>query len=334
MLSAAGAVAGCDDAYSATSNIFSGVVSADAPLVNGTLIVRDSSTPSRTFTAPVLADGSFTFDVVNGVAPFLFRARGRAGSRTVDYFSASAAYSGYVTISPLTSLVVASAAGQDCAVADCTPASFTADRLTDADMKVQNQLAPLLTQFGLAIADALDSKQSNPASTRKLVFFKHIAVGGYVYSRDPLQFTKNAATGNWQAAGKRRIAARADAGKGANTFVPMPGASSFGKWLSFSKVSSTYPYGATLIAVRSSRTSPPVTLEYWGGENGAMRVAGAAMVEAVTGASFLPACPRPAGQPGSCIDVTQMDSGEYTAAFSNPAAIHRQATNNAKRPGA
>ena len=292
MLLAAGVLAGCGDADSASSNAFTGIVSAGAPLVGGTLIVKDSSTPAKTFIAPVLADGSYSVNTYRGVAPFLFHAQGHSGPRAIDLFSASAANSGKVDISPLTSLVVANAADQDCAFSACMPANFTAARLIEADMKVQNQLAPLLTQFGLAIADALDAKQGNLANTRKSVSFKHIAVGGYVYSRDPLEFIKDTATGNWRAAGNQPIAARASAGKGAKTFIPAPGAYSFGKWIAFSKDSSTYPYGATLITVRGPGISHPVTLEYSGKDNSVTRVAGAAMAEAVMGISFLPACPR------------------------------------------
>jgi hypothetical protein len=336
-LCAAGLLAGCGigAAGNTPTIVFAGSVCAGAPLAGGTLTVTDSSTPARTFITPVLADGTYSINVANGVAPFLFHAQGKNGARAVDVFSASAANGGRVDISPLTSLVAANAAGHDCAVAACMPSIFTAARLTDADMKVQNQLAPLLTQYGLAIADALDSRQGGPAKSRKLVFFKHIAVGGYVYSRLPLEFIKDAATGNWRLAGNQRIAARAKARNGANTFAPMPGASSLGQWLSFSKESSTYPFGATLIMVRGSGISPAVTLEYLDGENGATRVAGAAIVEAVAHVSFLPACPRPAGQPGSCVEVTQGSNGEYMTRFSNPAAaISGQAANNAKGPGA
>lgn len=323
LLSSAGWLAGCNSgaASNASYAVFTGNVSTDAPLAGGTLIVTDSSIPAKTFTAPLQADGSYTLNAAKGVAPFLFRAHGRVGIREVDLLSASAANSGKVNISPLTSLVVANAANQDCAVTTCMPSIFTAARLTEAAAKVQTQLVPLLTQFGLAIADSMDSKQSSPARTRKWVFFKHIAVGGYVYSRDgPLEFIKDAATGNWRMAEKQQIKAGAKTEKVANIFASPPGASSFGKWLPFSKESSIYPDGATLIVVASTSVIPTVTLVYTGGGNGVEKVTEAAMVKAVAGVSFLPACARTAKQSGACIDVAQIASGEYTAAYSDPAA--------------
>ena len=333
VLSLMGLLAGCSVGASgnASSSIFTGNVSANVPLAGGSLIVTDSSTPAKIFTAPVQADGSYILDAANGVAPFLFHARGQVGSRTVEVFSASAANSGKVDISPLTSLEVANAAGQDCAVTACAPATFTAAKLTGAAANVQTQLVPLLTQFGLAMADALDTKQSNQARIRKWVFFKHIAVGGYIYSRDgPLEFIKDAATGNWRMASKQQVKAGAKAGKGTNMYALPPGASSFGGRLPFSKESSIYPDGATLIVVASTGIIPTVTLVYAGGGNGVEKLTGASMVDAVTGVSFLPACSHPAGQPGTCIDVAQIASGEYTASFDDSAAtVRRQAKQQA-----
>lgn len=317
--SAAGLLAACSVGASgnASSTIFSGSVSAGAPLTDGLLIVMDSSTPAKTFTQAILADGTYSVDTANGVAPFLFRARGRVESRTFELFSASAANSGKVNISPLTSLVVANAAGKDCAVTSCTPAIFTAAALTKASAIVHTQIVPLLTQLGLAIADTLDSTQRSPAITRKWVFFKHIAVGGYVFSRDgPLEFVKDA-SGNWRMASGQEVKSVA---KRANIYAPPSGASSFGTWLPLSTDSSAYPEGATLITVSGSGITPSVNLVYADGDSGSVKIAGPAMVEAVTGVSFLPACPRPVGQDGSCIDVAQTGSYVYSAAFNDPAA--------------
>lgn len=337
ILLAAGLLAGCSVGASSntSSTIFTGSVSSDAPLADGSLNVTDSSTPSKTFTAPFLADGSYSVDTAGGIAPFLFHTRVREGSRTFELFSASAANGGRVNISPLTSLVVANAADQDCAVAACTPATFTGARLNNAAAAVQTQLVPLLTQFGLAIAESLDSKQSNPARTRKWVFFKHVATGGYVYSRDgPLVFAKDTATGNWRMAGNPQVRAGAKAAKDADVYAPPSGASSFGKSLTFLKDSSIYPDGATLVVVSNSSISPPVTLVYTAEDIGAAKITGAAMVEAVRGLSFLPACPRAAGQPGACINVAQVDSYTYSAAFNSPAnAIHRDAMNYSSGDG-
>lgn len=340
VLSVAGLLAGCSVGASSntSSSVFTGSVSAGVPLADGTLIVTDSSAPAKTFTAKVLADGSYSVDTASGVAPFLFHAQGQAGSRAVDVFSASSASNGKVNISPLTSLVTANAAGQDCAVTACTPATFTAARLTTAAARVHTQMVPLLTQFGLAIADELDSNLNTPARTRKWVFFKHIAVGGYVISRDgPMEFIKDAATGDWRMAENQRGTAGAKTGKGesAHMFTPSPGASSYGNWLPFSTDSSNYPEGATLIVVSSSSIAPPVTLVYAGGDNSVAKMPGAAMVESVADVSFLSACPRKAGQSGSCIDVAQISGGGiYTATVNDTAATtHSQAINNSKKQG-
>lgn len=326
-------LAGCnsDAASNASATIFTGNVFADIHMAGGKLVVTDSSTPAKTFTAPIQADGSYSLNAANGAAPFLFHAQIRAGSKAGDLFSASAANSGKVNISALTSLVVANAAGQDCVVTACAPSVFTDAKLTGAAANVQSQLVPLLTQYGLAIADELDSKQGDPASARKWVFFKHIAVGGYIYSRDgPLEFIKDAATGNWRMAGIQRVKAAAKAGKAPNMYIPPPGASSFGKWLPFSTDSSIYPEGATLIVVSGSSISPTVTLVYMGGNNGAAKISGSEMVAAVADVSFLPACPRKSGQPGNCIDVAQTASGVYATAFTAPSAtVHGQATQQA-----
>lgn len=340
VLSAAGLLAGCSVGASsnASSSIFTGSVSAGAPLADGTLVVTDSSAPAMTFTAKIQADGSYSVDTERGVAPFLFHAHGQVGSRAVDIFSASAASNGKVNISPLTSLVTANAAGQDCAVTACAPATFTAAKLTAAATRVQTQMVPLLTQFGLAIADELDSKLNMPEKTRKWVFFKHIAVGGYVISREgPLEFVKNAATGDWRMAESPRVTAGAKTGRGesAHTFTPSSGASNYGNWLPFSTDSANYPDGATLIVVSSSSIAPPVTLVYAGGDGGIAKTSGQAMVESVAGVSFLPACPRKGGQSGSCITVGQISGGGiYTAEFNDPAAaIHGQTINNSKKQG-
>lgn len=332
LLSAAVLLAGCnsDAASNASSTVFTGNVSVGEHLAGGKLVVTDSSTPAKTFTAPLLTDGSYSLNAANGVAPFLFHAQARVGSKVADLFSASAANSGTVNISAVTSLIVANVANQDCAVTACTPSIFTAARLTDATAKVQAQLVPLLTQFGLAIADSLDSTQSSPARTRKWVFFKHIAVGGYVYSRDgPLEFIKDG-TGSWRLAGNQRVKAGAKANKHANTYVPPPGATSFGKWLPFSAESSIYPEGATLIVVSSSSIAPTVTLVYTGENKGAAKISGAEMVESVTGVTFLPACPRFAGKPGACINIEQTANGIYTTAFNEQAdTVHGHAMQQA-----
>ena len=339
VLSAVVLLEGCSVSTSGNTppTIFTGTILAGAPLAASSLTVTDSSTPARVFTASLLADSTYSVDTASGVAPFLFHVRGQAGSRPVEFFSASAASYGKVNISPLTSLVVASAAGQDCAVVACTPASFTAARLTNAATEVQTRMIPLLTQFGLAIADSLDSKQSNPAKTRKWVFFKHIAVGGFVFSRDgPLEFIKDAASGNWRMAGNQQVKIGAKAGKDGSIYTPPPGASNYGQWLPFSSDTSAYPDGATLIVVSSSGISPPVNLVYAENNSGAVRTTGASMVDAVTDVSFLPACPRHAGQPGSCIEVAQIASGGIYSAGINLSAdrlasTYRQARSPSKQ---
>jgi len=299
--------------------LFTGNVSAVEPLTGGMVFVTDSSTPARKFTAPVLANGIYALNAARGVAPFLFHVRGQEGSRTVELFSASAASSGTVNISPLTSLVVASAAGRDCAAtADCEPSTFTSAKLSEATAKVHSQMVMLLTQFALAIADKLDPREHDPESARKWLYFKHIAVGGFIYARDgPLEFVKDDATGNWRIAGGQQPANTAKKGKSSITYAPLPGASSLGKWLTFATDSPSYPDGATLIAVSSTSIIPPVTLVYTGPDNGAVNLSGSEMVKAVSNKSFLPACPRAAGA-GPCVDVAQISSGGiYTATIND-----------------
>ena len=328
VLTAASILSGCSTsaASSAASGVFTGKVSANAPLRGGHLIAIDSSLPARRFTAPILDDGSYSLNAANGVAPFLFHAQGRAGSRTIDLFSASAINGGKVNISPVTSLVVADAAGQDCAIVACTPSTFTDARLSAAAVNVQTQLVPLLVQYGLAIADEQDSKMGYPAKAKKWVFFKHIAVGGYVFSRDgPLEFIKETAAGNWRMADNKQEIRRAKTAKHTKIYAPATGASSFGYGLPFDKELSAYPDGAALIEVSSSSIAPAITLVYTKGENGAAKISGTAMIETVAGMSFLPACPRPDGQQGACIHVAQTSIGEYVAAFGDPAAAHGQA---------
>jgi len=328
ILSAASILSGCSAgaASSPSPGVFTGKVSAGAPLGGGHLIAIDSSVPARRFTAPILDDGSYSLNAANGVAPFLFHAQGRTESRAFDLFSASAIKGGKVNISPVTSLVVAEAAGHDCAVVACTSSTFTEARLSAAAANVQTQLVPLLVQYGLAIADEQDSKMGYPAKARKWVFFKHIAVGGYIFSRDgPLEFTKETATGNWQMVDNKLEARRAKTARHTKIYLPATGSSSFRQSLPFYEESSAYPDGATLIVVSSSSIAPAITLVYTDGGYGAARISGTAMIEAVAGTLFLPTCPRPTGQYGACMNVAQTSIGEYAVAFSDPAAaVHGQ----------
>lgn len=131
------------DSSSAASTTISGTASAGAPVV-GTITVKDAD--GTVFgPADIEADGSFTVDVSGGTAPFVIKATASAYA-LYSYASAS----GQANVNPLTSLIVAAAAGVDdpgSVYDDGTEIAETAVSSALAD--VQTVLASLFEAFGV-----------------------------------------------------------------------------------------------------------------------------------------------------------------------------------------
>jgi hypothetical protein len=94
-----------------TTSAFSGVAAVGAPLV-GTVTVKDSLGASKTVQIGV--NGSYSVDVTDMTAPFVFRAAGTANGREYVVHSAAAAaeVNGTINVTQLTDLVVNNIAGQ------------------------------------------------------------------------------------------------------------------------------------------------------------------------------------------------------------------------------
>jgi len=93
------------------SSEISGVAAVGAPLV-GTVTVKDSL--GATKTVQIGTNGSYSVDVSDMTAPFVFRASGRANGREYVVHSAAAAadVNGTINVTQLTDLVVNNIAGQ------------------------------------------------------------------------------------------------------------------------------------------------------------------------------------------------------------------------------
>jgi fibronectin type 3 domain-containing protein len=94
-----------------SSEVVSGVAATGAPLAGETRI-KDSSTPAREKTTVIGSDGSFAFDVSDMQGPFILRATGSAQGTNYTLYS-FAEKSGTANINPLSSALVANAAGVD-----------------------------------------------------------------------------------------------------------------------------------------------------------------------------------------------------------------------------
>lgn len=143
------------------SGTVAGTAATGAPIV-GQVIAIDSSTPRLTFAATTSAAGAYTVNVAGGTAPYILTIIGTSGGKTVSLNSVATASGQTVNITPLTDLIVSTAAGQPggaalatlCASAVsgdqtlCKAALTTATtgtNLSDAVTAVKSMIAPLNT---------------------------------------------------------------------------------------------------------------------------------------------------------------------------------------------
>lgn len=130
----------------------SGTAAAGAPII-GTVTVKDSSSPPRTRSVAIEADGGYTVDVSGLTPPFMLRADGRVGAREYSLYSAAAQpdVGGTVNITPLTDLIVANVAGQVAAnvYASGEFAGFTPAELDAAQARLRERLLPVLGAVGV-----------------------------------------------------------------------------------------------------------------------------------------------------------------------------------------
>ncbi|HEY4744034.1 MAG TPA: fibronectin type III domain-containing protein, partial [Desulfuromonadaceae bacterium] len=160
LLACAALMAGCSSGSTPSSgsslspSVVSGVAASGAPL-SGKVYLKDSSAHEKsTDIAP--ATGAFAIDVSDMKAPFMLRATGSAGEKLYSFASGP----GTANINPLTSAIVASAAG----VADPTSIYDAPDsnkfkdidtKLSTATSALQTRLSPLLTIFGAAAVNPI-----------------------------------------------------------------------------------------------------------------------------------------------------------------------------------
>ncbi len=129
-----------------------GVAAAGAPIV-GTVTVKDSSTPPKTKTVLIAADGSYTVDVSGMTGPFALRADGVVGGRKYELYSpaTSADVGGTINITPFTDLIVTNIA-RDIAASYYAAGDFsglTEGEIAAAETALQEKLQPILTEVGL-----------------------------------------------------------------------------------------------------------------------------------------------------------------------------------------
>jgi hypothetical protein len=138
------------------ANTITGIAAAGEPL-SGTVFLADSSQPSRTVTAPINQDGSFSLPLDGLQAPFLLKAVDSA-AHTSFAFAGSA---GSVNINPLSNLAlaIASGAADQAALGGIfdarDPAALNAisRAIPAAQADLMSALHPLLVDFGATGSD-------------------------------------------------------------------------------------------------------------------------------------------------------------------------------------
>lgn len=162
LLASAMIVSGCgggggSGAVAAPSTTLKGVAAAGAPII-GSVTIKDSSSPAKTKTVPIAADGNYTVDVSDMTAPYMVRADGYVGGNEYHLYSAgtSADVGGTINITPLTDLIVANIAGTIAKTYFDSGnfSSLTATQLTTQSDALKSKLLPVLQAVGLS--DSID----------------------------------------------------------------------------------------------------------------------------------------------------------------------------------
>jgi hypothetical protein len=152
LLTACGGGGGGGGSSSPTATSISGTAAAGAPII-GTVTIKDSSTPFKTKTVTIAADGKYTIDVTGMTAPFMMRADGTVGGNSYSLYSAAVStdVGGNINITPLTDLIVANIAGQIASTyfSSGNFSALTATDLAAQETALQARLQPILTAVGL-----------------------------------------------------------------------------------------------------------------------------------------------------------------------------------------
>ncbi len=137
------------------TQVLSGVVAGGAPVI-GQVTVKDSAGTTRT--ALIEADGNYQVDGEGLLAPFILRARGTVGGRTIQYHSyaveSDTTAGNTVNITPFTDLIVANAAQQLASefFDDGTFDSVSEQDIADQETALQAKLQDVLTAAGVGAA--------------------------------------------------------------------------------------------------------------------------------------------------------------------------------------
>jgi hypothetical protein len=148
------------------AHVFSGVAAVGAPLV-GSVTVRDAL--GATKTVQIGTNGSYSVDVADMTAPFVFRAVGRANGREYVVHSAAteADLNGTINITQLTDLVVSNIAGQ--IARDYFErgdfASLTKEALDAEAATLKTKLLPVLQALGVDASIDLLRTPFTPAAS-------------------------------------------------------------------------------------------------------------------------------------------------------------------------
>lgn len=148
-----------------TTQTLSGVAAAGSQLA-GIVYLVDSSTPSKSLSTTINADGSYSFDVSGITAPFLLKAVGTANNNNYVFYSLAGGQ-GTANINPLSNLAVVQANnGSDPGTLFASPTAAQLGTLntalTTAIQQVQTLLQPILSQHGVATLNPItDSYTAN-----------------------------------------------------------------------------------------------------------------------------------------------------------------------------
>ncbi len=158
-LAGCGGGGGTGTGSSTSTKTVSGVAAAGAPII-GFVWLKDS-TGKQKGPNTIASDGSFSFDVSDMTAPFYLCADGSVGSTNYRFYSATTS-AGTANVNPLSSLVVAAAAGvtdpasvYGSTTAASVPAAVNKAALDKAVADLKLMLAPLLTAYGATATDPI-----------------------------------------------------------------------------------------------------------------------------------------------------------------------------------
>lgn len=130
--------------------LVTGTAAAGSPII-GKVTVKDSTGTQRT--VDIATDGSYSVDVAGMSAPFLFRAIGTVGGRTVAYVSAATG-AGTVNITPFTDLIVANIVGMATetyfVTTNPSASTITAAELSARTQELATRIRPALDALGVA----------------------------------------------------------------------------------------------------------------------------------------------------------------------------------------